>query len=77
MFLFLFRNLVDSGFGGGWTLYPPLSRSVFHSGYRMDFLILSLHVGGVSSILGSINFAVSCFVMRVHLQTLHKVPIFP
>jgi len=77
MVLFLFSNLVDSGFGGGWTLYPPLSNSTFHSGYRIDFLIFSLHVGGASSILGSINFAVSCFVIRPHIMVLHKIALFP
>lgn len=48
--------LRDGGFGGGWTLYPPLSRNVAHSGAAIDFLILALHLGGISSIFASINF---------------------
>nr|BCM73332.1 cytochrome c oxidase subunit I [Thetys vagina] len=45
--------------GGGWTIYPPLSSWIGSPGYGMDFLILSLHLAGVSSIMGSINFIVT------------------
>src|SRR5207344_1011422 len=50
-----------NGFGGGWTLYPPLSTNwgpgaSYHDGPAMDLLILSLHIAGASSILGAINF---------------------
>ncbi len=31
-----------SGFGGGWTIYPPLS-TTGHTGPAMDFAILSIH----------------------------------
>src|SRR5476649_1047073 len=30
------------GFGGGWTMYPPLS-TTGHTGPAMDFAILSIH----------------------------------
>src|ERR1051325_4495430 len=43
------------GFGGGWTMYPPLSTSG-HAGPSMDCAILSVHLAGASSILGAINF---------------------
>ena len=65
------------GFGGGWTLYPPLSTSVtHHSGPAMDLLILSLHVAGISSILGAINFITTIFNMRAPGMTLHRMPLF-
>lgn len=54
--LLLFSIETDGGFGGGWTLYPPLSSNVYHSGAAIDFLILSLHIGGTSSIMASLNF---------------------
>ena len=63
------------GFGGGWTMYPPLSVSG-HTGPAMDFVILSIHVAGASSILGSINFITTIFNMRAPGMTLHRMPLF-
>ena len=63
------------GFGGGWTIYPPLS-TIGHPGPAMDFAILSLHVAGVSSILGAINLITTIFNMRAPGMTLHKMPLF-
>ena len=63
------------GFGGGWTIYPPLSTSG-HPGPAMDFVILSLHLAGASSILGAINFITTIFNMRAPGMTLHKMPLF-
>ena len=65
------------GFGGGWTLYAPLSTSPsHHGGPSMDLLILSLHIAGASSILGAINFITTIFNMRAPGMTLHKMPLF-
>jgi cytochrome c oxidase subunit I len=63
------------GVGGGWTIYPPLSTSG-QPGPAMDFAILSLHIAGASSILGSINFITTIFNMRAPGMTLHKMPLF-
>ena len=63
------------GFGGGWTIYPPLSTSG-HTGPAMDLAILSLHLAGASSILGSINFITTIFNMRAPGMTLHRMPLF-
>nr|ALR69420.1 cytochrome c oxidase subunit I [Bemisia tabaci] len=63
--LLLVSMLVSLGAGTGWTVYPPLSLSLTHSGLSVDLLIFSLHIAGVSSILGSINFIVTIFNMRV------------
>ncbi|ODT89338.1 cytochrome c oxidase subunit I [Phenylobacterium sp. SCN 70-31] len=63
------------GFGGGWTAYPPLSTSG-HTGPAMDLAILSLHLAGASSILGSINFITTIFNMRAPGMTLHRMPLF-
>src|SRR6476660_7895785 len=51
------------GFGGGWTIYPPLSTKG-HTGPAMDLAIFSLHVAGASSILGAVNFITTIFNMR-------------
>ncbi|HYD87278.1 MAG TPA: cytochrome c oxidase subunit I [Vitreimonas sp.] len=66
-----------SGFGGGWTLYAPLSTSdAHHGGASMDLLILSLHIAGASSILGAINFITTIFNMRAPGMTMHRMPLF-
>jgi cytochrome c oxidase subunit I len=65
------------GFGGGWTLYAPLSTSpTHHSGPSMDLLILSLHIAGASSILGAVNFITTIFNMRAPGMTMHRMPLF-
>ena len=65
----------QTGFGGGWTAYPPLS-TAGHAGPATDFIILALHLSGASSILGAINFITTVFNMRAPGMTLHKMPLF-
>ena len=57
----------------GWTLYPPLS---VQTGMGMDFTILSVHLLGMSSILGSINIIATILNMRAPGMTLMKMPLF-
>jgi cytochrome c oxidase subunit 1 len=66
----------DLGFGGGWTIYPPMSSTIGSPGPSMDFAILALHIAGASSILGAINFITTIFNMRAPGMTLHKMPLF-
>ena len=66
----------SNGFGGGWTIYPPLSSKLGHPGPAMDLLIFALHVSGASSILGAINLITTIFNMRAPGMTLHKMPLF-
>ena len=77
--LLLTSTFVDGGpgqgFGGGWTIYPPLS-TTGHTGPAMDFAILSIHLAGASSILGAINFITTIFNMRALGMTLHRMPLF-
>ena len=63
------------GFGGGWTIYPPLS-TTGHTGPAMDLAIFSLHLAGASSILGAINFITTIFNMRAPGMTMHRMPLF-
>ncbi|MBB4211451.1 cytochrome c oxidase subunit 1 [Rhodothalassium salexigens DSM 2132] len=65
-----------NGFGGGWTIYPPLSTKLGHPGPSMDLAILALHIAGASSILGAINFITTILNMRAPGMTLHKMPLF-
>jgi len=51
--------MIGQGLGTGWTIYPPLSTILFHSGPSVDLAIFSLHLAGISSMLGSINYLVT------------------
>jgi len=62
--LLLSSAAVESGAGTGWTVYPPLSSNVAHAGGSVDLAIFSLHLAGVSSILGAINFITTIINMR-------------
>ncbi len=57
----------------GWTLYPPLS---IQSGMGMDMLIFTVHILGISSILGSINIIATIINMRAPGLPMMKLPIF-
>jgi len=52
----LASSLIEGGAGTGWTMYPPLSANLGHSGPSVDMAIFSLHLAGISSLLGAINF---------------------
>ena len=58
---------------GGWTLYPPL---FIQGGIAYDMTILSLHILGLSSIIGSINIITTIINMRAPGMTLMKMPLF-
>jgi cytochrome c oxidase subunit I len=74
--ILLFSNILDLGPGTGWTVYPPLSGIAAHPGSAVDFVIFSLHIAGLSSLLGAINFIVTIFNMRTIGMTLHNMPLF-
>jgi cytochrome c oxidase subunit 1 len=58
----------------GWTMYVPLS--VEEPGNGQDFMILSLHLLGLSSLLGAINFLVTIVNMRSPGMTWLRIPLF-
>ena len=74
--LLLLSAVMDGGAGVGWTIYPPMSGTAGTPGMSMDLAILSLHLAGVSSILGAANFITTIFNMRTPGMTLHKMPLF-
>ena len=57
----------------GWTLYPPL---VLQTGKAFPFAVFSVHMLGVSSIMGAINVIATIFNMRAPGMTLMKMPLF-
>ncbi|WP_339048119.1 cytochrome c oxidase subunit I [Candidatus Mesenet endosymbiont of Phosphuga atrata] len=74
--LLIMSVFVGEGAGTGWTLYPPLSQVNSHPSAAVDLAIFALHVAGISSIVGAINFIVTIFNMRTPGMTLHKTPLF-
>ncbi|MEC7207521.1 MAG: cytochrome c oxidase subunit I [Pseudomonadota bacterium] len=74
--LLLLSAVMDGGAGVGWTIYPPMSSTAGTPGMSMDLAILSLHLAGVSSILGAANFITTIFNMRAPGMTMHKMPLF-
>ena len=68
-----------SGLGGaapnfGWTFYAPLSTT--YAPASTDFFIFSVHMMGISSIMGAINVIVTIFNLRAPGMTLMKMPLF-
>ncbi|MDH3588587.1 MAG: cytochrome c oxidase subunit I [Gammaproteobacteria bacterium] len=57
----------------GWTMYPPL---VLQTGDAFPFLIFSVHLLGMSSIMGAINIVVTIMNMRAPGMGLLKMPLF-
>jgi cytochrome c oxidase subunit I len=58
----------------GWTFYAPLSTT--YGPASTDFFILSVHIMGLSSIMGAMNVIVTIFNMRAPGMTLMKMPLF-
>jgi cytochrome c oxidase subunit 1 len=76
LLLFLFASGIENGAGTGWTLYPPLSGIQSHSGPSVDLAIFALHLSGVSSLLGAMNFITTILNMRSPGIRLHKLSLF-
>jgi cytochrome c oxidase subunit 1 len=56
--------------------YPPLSGLQSHSGPSVDLAIFALHLSGVSSLLGAMNFITTILNMRSPGIRLHKLALF-
>lgn len=56
--LFIYSNiLINKSISCGWTLYPPLStRDIDNIYINIDINLLIIHILGISSTIGSINF---------------------
>jgi len=74
--LLLIIGLFHKGAGTGWTLYPPLSDTPFHTGPAVDLSILSLHLAGISSLLGAINLITTTINMRAPALSFDRLPLF-
>nr|BCD83314.1 cytochrome c oxidase subunit 1 [Aspergillus tubingensis] len=76
LLLFVFSAAIENGAGTGWTIYPPLSGIQSHSGPSVDLAIFGLHLSGISSMLGAMNFITTILNMRSPGIRLHKLALF-
>ncbi len=74
--LLIITLFIGEGLGTGWTLYPPLSNIKFQPSAGVDLALFALHIAGISSIVGAINFIVTIFNMRAQGMHLTKMPLF-
>ena len=58
----------------GWTFYAPLSTT--YGPKSTDFFIFSVHILGMSSIMGAINVIATILNMRAPGMNLMRMPIF-
>lgn len=69
--------MLVEGAGTGWTLYPPLRSYGYSGGVSVDFMILSLHVAGLSSILASVNIVVTVWCVYKEIGvSMEKLTLF-
>jgi cytochrome o ubiquinol oxidase subunit 1 len=60
----------------GWSGYPPLSELRYSPDTGVDYWIWALQIGGLGSLLTSINFIVTILRMRAPGMKLMRMPIF-
>jgi cytochrome c oxidase subunit 1 len=75
-FTILLSTFFMSGAGPnfGWTMYAPLS--TLYGPPSTDFVIVSIHLMGISSIMGAINIIATILNLRAPGMTLMKMPLF-
>ncbi|HEY0198364.1 MAG TPA: cytochrome c oxidase subunit I [Rhodanobacter sp.] len=62
----------SGGPAGGWTMYPPLSLQ----SDSLAYVVFSVHLMGISSIMGAINIIATILNMRAPGMDLLKMPVF-
>jgi len=60
----------------GWTMYPPLSDDVFSPGGGVDAWIFLIHLTGLSSLIGAVNFVATIHNMRAPGMSWGRMPLF-
>jgi cytochrome c oxidase subunit 1 len=59
-----------------YICYPPLSGVQSHSGPSVDLAIFALHLSGISSLLGAVNFITTILNMSSQGIKLHTLAVF-
>ncbi|MHB0929204.1 MAG: aa3-type cytochrome oxidase subunit I [Candidatus Nanopelagicales bacterium] len=66
----------DGAASFGWFAYAPLSTATYSPGVGGDLWIMGLVLGGLSTILGSVNFITTIVGMRAPGMTMFRMSIF-
>jgi cytochrome c oxidase subunit 1 len=80
--LFLFGGIVFyfslfwQGPDAGWFSYAPLSNASYSTGGGQDAWIFLIHLTGLASFLGGVNFVVTMVKMRAPGMTWGRLPLF-
>lgn len=74
--LLMWSGTVGAGNGAGWTLYPPLSGLTGHPDASIECGIFGLHIAGISSLGGTINFITTIVNMRCNGMSWLRMPLF-
>jgi cytochrome c oxidase subunit I len=72
LYVSLFFNAPEAG----WTSYAPLSSSAYLPNSGIDAWIFMIHLTGISSLLGAINFYVTIANMRAPGMGWGRLPLF-
>ena len=83
-YLYLFGSLIvvagfltpDGAASFGWFAYAPLSNAVNSPTVGADLWIIGLAIGGLGTILGSVNFITTILTMRAPGMVMFRLPIF-
>src|SRR6202022_3272597 len=73
--VFYFSLFFQPPEGGGWS-YPPLSSIQYSPGAGQDAWIFLIHITGISSLLGAINFYATIVNMRAPGMSWGRLPLF-
>src|SRR5438270_1266850 len=60
----------------GWWSYPPLSESLYSPSGGQDAWIFLIHITGISSLVGAINFYATILNMRAPGMSWNRLPLF-
>ena len=64
-FIIILSIFLEYGGATAWTIYPPLSTSLMNlSPIALDFIINGLVISGISSLLSSINYIITIFIIH-------------
>jgi cytochrome c oxidase subunit I len=74
--LVLYGSLFFTPPEAGWTSYPPLSAAEYAPNAGIDAWIVAIHIVGLSSMLGAINFIATIHNMRAPGMGWGRLPLF-
>jgi cytochrome c oxidase subunit I len=72
----LYTSLFFQPPAAGWTMYTPLSEAIYTTNNGPDAWIFMVHLTGLSSLLGAINFIATIHNMRAPGMAWRRMPLF-